>query len=52
MMLQLQMHFNLLYLPGGRKASFAAIRLGHGGQQNKQHNSLKLEIKELVLGIK
>lgn len=25
---------------GGRKASLAAIRLGQGGQQNRQHNSL------------
>jgi hypothetical protein len=25
---------------GGRKASFAAIREGQGGQQKRQHNSL------------
>ena len=28
---------------GGRKASLAAIRLGHGGQQKRQQSSLKLE---------
>jgi len=26
---------------GGRKASLAAIREGHGGQQNRQHSSLR-----------
>lgn len=26
---------------GGRKASLEAILLGHGGQQNRQHSSLK-----------
>lgn len=26
---------------GGKKASFAAIRLGQGGQQKRQHTSLK-----------
>lgn len=31
---------------GGRKANFEAIRCGHGGQQNKQHKSLKLIIKK------
>lgn len=28
---------------GGKNASLDAIRPGHGGQQNKQHSSLKLK---------
>lgn len=36
---------NLYVGSGGKNANFAAIRPGHGGQQNKQHNSLKLKKK-------
>lgn len=28
---------------GGKKANFAAILDGHGGQQKRQHNSLKVK---------
>lgn len=33
---------NLYVDSGGRNASLAAMRPGHGGQQNRQHSSLKL----------
>lgn len=36
---------NLYVGSGGKNANFAAIRPGQGGQQNKQHNSLKLHEK-------
>ena len=29
---------------GGKNANLAAIRPGHGGQQNRQHSSLKLRV--------
>jgi hypothetical protein len=35
---------NILYVgSGGKNASLAAICPGHGGRQNKQQSSLKLE---------
>lgn len=34
---------NLYVASGGKNASFAAIRPGNGGQQNRQHSSLKLK---------
>jgi hypothetical protein len=37
---------------GGRKASFAAIRLGNGGQQNRQQSSLKLKNNNLKIKYK
>lgn len=34
---------NLYVDSGGKNANLAAIRPGHGGQQNRQHSSLKLD---------
>lgn len=39
---------NLYVGSGGRNANLAAIFEGQGGQQNKQHNSLKLKEKLMI----